>query len=150
MLEHIRTLTRWALASLMLVAGVGHFVATDDFLGQTPTWLPLREELVWVSGAIEIGFAIALVAWRSRRREVGWALAAFLVLVFPGNLHQAINGTDTFGLDTETERWVRLSFQPVLIAASLWATGTSFTRRRGPDGPPRRTRPDRSPGTASG
>jgi uncharacterized membrane protein len=150
MLEHIRTLIRWGLASFMLVAGVGHFLATDDFLGQTPTWLPLRQELVWVSGAIEIGFAIALVAWRSRRREVGWALAAFFVLVFPGNLHQAINGTDTFGLDTDTERWARLWFQPVLIVVALWATGTPFTRRRGPDGPPRRTRPDRSQGTASG
>ena len=130
MLERIRTLTRWGLAALMLVAGVGHLAATDDFLGQTPTWLPLREELVWISGAIEIGFAVALVAWRSRRREVGWALAAFYVLVFPGNVHQAVTGTDTFGLNTDAERWVRLLFQPVLIVATLWATGTPLTRRR--------------------
>ena len=130
MLERIRTLTRWGLASLMLVAGVGHMAATDELLGQTPTWLPFREELVWISGAIEIGFAVALVGWRSRRREVGWALAAFFVLVFPGNVHQAVNGTDTFGLDTDAERWVRLLFQPVLIVAALWATGTPLTRRR--------------------
>ncbi len=114
----------------MLVAGVGHLVATEDFLGQTPTWLPAREALVWISGVIEIAFAVALVAWRSRRREVGWALALFFVLVFPGNVHQAVNGTDTFGLDTDAERWVRLLFQPVLIAAALWSTGTWFTRRR--------------------
>lgn len=124
-----KTLVRWGLAVLMLVAGIGHLVATDDFLGQTPTWLPAREALVWISGVIEIAFAVALVVWRSRRREVGWALALFFVLVFPGNVHQAINGTDTFGLDTDAERWTRLLFQPVLIAAALWSTRTWFTRR---------------------
>jgi uncharacterized membrane protein len=150
MLERIRTLTRWGLAFFMAVAGVGHFAATEDFLGQTPTWLPLREELVWISGAIEIGFAVALIVWRSRRREVGWAIAAFFVLVFPGNVHQAVTGTDTFGLDTDAERWVRLLFQPVLIVAALWSTGTWVTRRRAPAEPPRRTPPDGSTGTASG
>ena len=114
----------------MLVAGIGHLVATDELLGQTPTWLPFREELVWVSGLIEIGFAVALVAWRSRRREVGWALALYYLAVFPGNVYQAVNGTTTFGLDTDAERWLRLTFQPVLIAVALWSTGTWFTRRR--------------------
>jgi uncharacterized membrane protein len=134
MRDHVRTLTRWALAVLMLVAGVGHLAATDEFLGQTPTWLPFREALVWISGPIEIALAVALVAWPGRRREVGWALATFFVLVFPGNVHQALNGTDTFGLDTDAERWVRLVFQPLLIVAALWATGTRLTRRRGPGG----------------
>lgn len=125
-------IVRWALAALMLIAGIGHLVATEDFLGQTPTWLPAREALVWISGVVEIAFAVALVTWRSRRREVGWALALFFVLVFPGNVHQAVNGTDTFGLDTDAERWVRLLFQPALIAVALWSTGTWFTRRRAP------------------
>lgn len=132
MVDEVRRLVRWGLALLLLVAGIGHFVATDDFLGQTPAWLPAREALVWISGVIEIAFGVALLGWRTRRREVGWALAAFFVLVFPGNVHQALNGTDAFGLDTDLERWVRLLFQPVLIAAALWSTGAWFTRRRAP------------------
>jgi uncharacterized membrane protein len=119
----VRTLARWALAALMLVAGVGHLVATDEFLGQTPSWLPERELIVVLSGFVEIGFALALILLRARRRQVGWALAAFFVLVFPGNLYQAIEGTSTFGLDEPVERWVRLLFQPVLILWALWCTG---------------------------
>lgn len=125
----LRDLVRWGLALLMLVAGVGHLVITDEFLGQVPAWLPLREPIVIVSGLVEIGFAVALVAARGVwRRRVGWALAAFFVAVFPGNLWQAIDGTVTFGLDTDAERWGRLLLQPVLIAAALYATG-ALTRR---------------------
>lgn len=118
-----RALARWTLAALMLVAGVGHLVATDEFLGQTPSWLPQRTLIVVVSGVVEIGFALALLLLPSRRRQVGWALAAFFVLVFPGNLFQAIEGTSTFALDEPVERWVRLLFQPVLIVWALWCTG---------------------------
>jgi uncharacterized membrane protein len=119
----MRSALRWALAALMLVAGLGHLVATDEFLGQTPTWLPQRTLIVVVSGLVEIGFALALVLLPSRRRQVGWALAVFFVLVFPGNLSQAIEGTSSFGLDTDAERWVRLLFQPVLVLWALWCTG---------------------------
>ena len=119
----MRALLRWALAGFMLVAGVGHLVATDAFLGQVPTWLPQRTLIVWVSGVVEIGFALALVLLPHRRRQVGWTLAAFFVFIFPGNLFQAIAGTDAFGLDTPTARWSRLAFQPVLIVWALWSTG---------------------------
>ena len=119
----LRAVLRWVLAAFMLVAGVGHLVATDSFLGQVPTWLPQRTPIVWVSGVVEIGFALALVLLPTRRRQVGWALAAFFVLIFPGNLYQAIAGTGAFGLDTPAARWARLAFQPVLIVWALWSTG---------------------------
>jgi len=119
----LRAVLRWVLAAFMLVAGVGHLVATDSFLGQVPTWLPQRTPIVWVSGVVEIGFALALVLLPTRRRQVGWALAAFFLLIFPGNLYQAIAGTSAFGLDTPAARWARLAFQPVLIVWALWSTG---------------------------
>jgi len=120
----VATVCRWVLAGFMLVAGVGHLIASDSFLGQVPSWLPLRTPIVLGSGVIEVGFAAGLVvASGERRRRVGWALAAFYVLVFPGNLYQAIAGTDAFGLDTSAERWGRLLFQPLLIVWALWCTG---------------------------
>ena len=107
----------------MLVAGVAHLIATDSFLGQVPSWLPWRTSIVVISGVLELAFAVALLVTRGEaRRRVGWALAAFFVLVFPGNLYQAIAGTSAFGLDTPAERWGRLLFQPVLIVWALWCT----------------------------
>jgi len=128
----LRSTLRWLLAAFMLFAGAAHLVSSDSFMGQLPSWLPLRTPIVLVSGVIEIGFGLALVlASGARRRQVGWALAVFFVLVFPGNLYQAIAGTDAFGLDTPARRWGRLIIQPLLIAWALWSTGPD-TLKTGP------------------
>lgn len=135
----IRIGLRWALAGSMLFAGLAHFAATESFLGQVPTWLPERTLIVQASGVVEVAFGLALLLARGHRRQVGWALACFFVLVFPGNLYQAVAGTDAFGLDTPGARWLRLAFQPVLILWALWATGAIPTRKgstgRRRDGP---------------
>jgi uncharacterized membrane protein len=114
---------RALLAVVLLAAGVGHFVAHESFLQQTPTWLPARSLIVWVTGVMEVALGVALLVLPRRRRQVGWAVAAFFLAVFPGNIHQALAGNDAFGLDTPTARWGRLLLQPVLIAAALWSTG---------------------------
>lgn len=122
-MDRLRTPVRWALAAFMGFAGLGHFRSTEAFLGQTPSFLPFRTEIVLVSGAVEIAFALALVAWPARRRLVGQALALFYVVIFPGNIYQAVAGTSSFGLDTPGRRIVRLFFQPVLVLVALWSTG---------------------------
>jgi uncharacterized membrane protein len=131
--DPLRALGRWGLAAFMGLAGVAHFVVTESFLGQVPSWLPARTAIVQVSGVIEIGFALALVLLRQRRRQVGWALAAFYVLILPGNLYQALAGTDAFGLDSPNARWARLAAQPVLILWALWSTG-AWPRREQREG----------------
>jgi uncharacterized membrane protein len=117
-----RHLARVLLAAFLVVAGISHFVIHDEFLAQTPTWLPARSAVIWVSGVVEIALGIALVLVRRRRRELGWLVAGFFVLVFPGNVYQAVAGTDGFGLDTPAARWTRLVFQPVLIAWAIVST----------------------------
>lgn len=84
---------------------------------------------------IEIGFALALVVARRRRRQVGQALAVLFVVVFPANLYQAIAGTSAFGLDTPALRWGRLLVQPLLIVSALWSTDEP-TGGGDPHGPP--------------
>ena len=63
-----------------------------------------------------------LLLWR-HKAKIGALLALFFVLVFPGNLNQYIYHIDAFGLTTDTQRLIRLFFQPVLIAWALWCTG---------------------------
>ena len=126
-----RTLARWALAAVMTLTGIGHFVFTDELLAQVPSWMPLGTTLVIVTGFIEIALAIALLAWRERRREVGWVLATYLVVVFVGNVTQAIEGTTLLALDTDVERWGRLALQPILVAWALWCTEAWPRRRAG-------------------
>ncbi len=115
---------RWLLAGVLMVAGVAHLVDTAEFLGQVPTWLPFRSAIVVVSGFVELALGAALLAARGDRlAQVGFVVAAFFVVVFPGNVNQLVTGSDAFGLDTDAGRTVRLLFQPVLVAWALWCTG---------------------------
>lgn len=119
----VQHLARLALAAFMLFAGLGHFRATQTFLAQVPPFLPWRELIVQVSGVMEIVLALGLLLPQPHRARAGLALAAFYILIFPGNLSQYFTHTPAFGLDSDAARAVRLLFQPVLVAWALWCTG---------------------------
>lgn len=125
-----RAVGRLGLAALLTTSGAGHLFAPETFLAQVPPVLPLREVIVYVSGVIELALAAALAVWVRRRVHVGWIVAAFFVVIFPGNVSQAITGADAFGLTSPAARWLRLAFQPVLIAWALWSTGAWRDRLR--------------------
>lgn len=132
MARHLRLVGRLLLAAALLVAGTAHLVDTREFLGQVPTFLPLREAIVIVSGVVELVLAVGLVALRQPRlATLGLVVAVFFVAVFPGNLWQAYHGSDSFGLDTERARLLRLPFQPLLVIWALWCTGAWAAWRRG-------------------
>jgi uncharacterized membrane protein len=119
------TVAQVLLGGFLLVAGVGHLtVAREAFRAQVPTWLPLDVDFVVVaSGVVEILLGLALlVLWRWRV-PVGWIVAAFFVAVFPGNISQFTTGTDSFGLNDDVSRGIRLLFQPLLVLWALWSTG---------------------------
>jgi uncharacterized membrane protein len=118
-----RHVVRLTLAGILDIAGIGHFTSTSTFRAQVPAFLPAPDVIIYVSGVIELVLATALVIARHRRSQVGLATATFFVAIFPGNLAQYFSHTPAFGLDTDTARFVRLLFQPVLVAMSLWSTG---------------------------
>ncbi|WP_158976730.1 DoxX family membrane protein [Cellulophaga sp. L1A9] len=117
---------RILLALFMIYAGYSHLTFNRvDFQAQVPDWLPISKDLVVVlSGIVEIGLGLCLLLWKKHRARVGWVLALFFVLVFPGNISQYLNGKDAFGaLNSDSARLIRLLFQPVLIAWALWSSG---------------------------
>lgn len=120
---------RLLLAGFMGFAGINHFTNTASFMAQVPPFLPAPDVIVWVSGVVELAFAIALVAGGRRIPTVGVLLAAFFVIIFPGNISQALTQTSAFGLDSDGSRYLRLLFQPVLIGWALWCTNGWRERR---------------------
>ena len=120
----IKNLIRIVLGAFMLLAGIGHLTyARETFQAQVPDWIPLSKDFVVVaSGIVEIALGLAMIFLTKQKRKVGMILAIFYVLVFPGNIAQYMEHRDGFGLDTDTKRFVRLLFQPVLIFLSLYST----------------------------
>ncbi|MGA7689785.1 MAG: hypothetical protein WCA29_11230 [Jiangellales bacterium] len=125
MTKRAQDVARWVLAAGLLWAGLSHLGwQREEFQAQVPSWLDVDKDLVVLaSGVAEITLGLALLVWRERRTAVGWATAAFFVLIFPGNIAQYVEQTDAFGLDSDQARAARLAFQPVLVAWALWCTG---------------------------
>ena len=123
---------RLFLAAVLLIAGIGHFRDTQEFTAQVPPWAPAPEFIVYASGVVEILLGLALIALPKYRVVVGWLIAGFFVIIFPGNISQFITQTDAFGLDSDTARFIRLLFQPLLVVLALWSTGawSAFRNRK--------------------
>ncbi len=124
----VQTSFRILLGLLMVLAGIGHLTfQRHEFLAQVPAWLPnnpsFMDFVVLFSGIVEITLGLAMIFLIKQKVKVGFALAIFFILIFPGNISQYTNRIDAFGLDTDQKRFIRLLFQPVLVIWALWSTG---------------------------
>ena len=119
-----RTIGRLFLGSALAFAGVAHLTfARREFRAQVPESLPLDPDTTVVaSGVVEVALGAKLLFAHRHRRLVGAVAALFFIAVFPGNVSQWMHHRDGFGLDTDMKRFVRLFFQPVLVALALWST----------------------------
>jgi uncharacterized membrane protein len=129
----IRTALRWLLGGALVAAGVGHLTTQrTEFRAQVPGRFPIDEDVVVIaSGIVEIVLGAALILLPRHRVLVGTIVAAFFVVIFPGNIAQWTEGVDAFGLDSDAKRFARLFFQPVLVVWALGATGAWSAIRAG-------------------
>ena len=131
-----RVVARWALATLLAAAGASHLLwGRRGYRIVVPDWATRllrtdKDTIVVASGVVELMLGSALVALPAERRRVGWAVAAFFVAVFPGNVHQWRTGRSAPMLRTDRARFVRLLLQPLLVGWALWSTsGTPGSSR---------------------
>ncbi|MBY0452611.1 MAG: hypothetical protein K2P92_06215 [Bdellovibrionaceae bacterium] len=131
MINKSKSFFRILLGAFLLLAGVSHLTwARTEFLAQVPSWVPLDADLVVVlSGIVEVALGAGLIFITKYRFHVGVFTAVFFVAIFPGNISQYVNHIDAFGLTTDTSRFIRLFFQPVLVAWALWSTDAWANRK---------------------
>jgi uncharacterized membrane protein len=84
---------RIAFSVMLLFTGSSHFYLTEGMVMSMPSIFPAKEALVYLTGALEIAFALAFILVRNTR-PVAWVLIAFLVAVFPANVYAALNQVD--------------------------------------------------------
>ncbi len=113
------------LGAALAYAGIKHLTSSRlEFQAQVPTILKSQADfIVLASGLVEISLGLGLITLWKFRVQIGALTAAFFTAVFWGNISQYLNHTDAFGLNSDTSRFIRLLFQPLLVLWALWSSG---------------------------
>ena len=100
--------------------GIAHFVIEDFFVSITPPWVPFPLFVVYASGVVEIGLALALIK-QAYRPYAGWCLIAVTLAVTPANIHMYLN-PEQFPDATQDAYLIRLIIQVCLLLLIWWST----------------------------
>jgi uncharacterized membrane protein len=108
------------LAGLFTVSGVVHLVKPAVYRPLMPSWVPAHDQVILGSGLAELVCAAGLLH-PAYRRPAGWASAALLLAVFPGNLKMAVDSTRTRSTRFKAIAFARLPLQAPMIRSALKA-----------------------------
>ena len=121
----LRRVPQMILGLALLFTGIGHLTTSRaEFQAQVPTILKdYADFVVLASGVVELLLGAGLILLWKFREQMGLLTALFFIAIFWGNISQYINHVDAFGLDSDRARFIRLLFQPALVAWALLSTG---------------------------
>ncbi len=119
-----KTVARYTMGILFVLASTMHFTASEAELKIIPTFLPLRREALYITGVLEFLGGVGLfVPNRKVQRASAWGLVGLLVAIFPANVYQAVAHIKLGGfMNSPLYLWGRLPFQAVFISWALWCT----------------------------
>lgn len=109
---------RIALSAMLVFTALGHFAFTKGMSLMIPGFIPFKEEIVYLTGIVEIIFAVGLF-FPNYRTLTSWLLIVFLILVLPANIYASIKHLDyqkaTFDGNGLTYLWFRVPLQLIFI-----------------------------------
>lgn len=120
-----RTVLRWLLGLLYLVAGYFHLADPGTFLKIMPGWVPFPLEVIYLTGLAEIAGAAALLQpfGPYLRKAAGIGLALYALCVWPANInHMLMDMGQEDGGWGLTYHVPRMIAQPLLIWLALWVS----------------------------
>ncbi len=109
---------RLAMSVMMLLAAAGHFMFPEGMALMIPEFIPYKAELVYITGILEILFAIGLLLPKYYT-TTGIVLIIFFILILPANIHAAMQGLDyqkaSFDGPDMRYLWFRIPLQIIFI-----------------------------------
>lgn len=109
-----------ALSFLFINIGIDHFVNPDFYRNIMPAYLPMHTEAIYISGFFEILGGVAIL-FPKLRSMAGWGLVLLLIVVFPVNIHMAVN-PNLFSDIPLSFLYIRLVLQFIIIYWTYFAT----------------------------
>ena len=108
------------LSLLFINIGIDHFVNPDFYRSIMPAYLPMHTEAIYISGFFEILGGVAIL-FPKLRSMAGWGLVLLLIVVFPVNIHMAVN-PDLFPDIPLSFLYIRLALQFIIIYWTYFTT----------------------------
>jgi uncharacterized membrane protein len=121
----MRTIKKISLVLLVIgyiAAGINHFRIPQFYINIIPGYLPCPAILNTLAGLFEITFGMMLI-FPKTRKLAAWGIVLMLIAFLPVhiamlNWHKQVGSIHV----TPVGAWIRLFFQPVLIAWAWWHT----------------------------
>lgn len=109
---------RIALSAMWVFSAIGHFAFTKGMSLMIPEFIPFKTEIIYLTGVVEILFAIGLF-FPNYRVLTAWLIIVFLILVLPNNIYASIKHLDiqkaTFDGNGLNYLWFRIPLQILFI-----------------------------------
>ena len=128
-MNYIKLTTVYALAILYVAAGITHFTNPDFFIPLVPPSLIYLEELVFISGFVEVIMGVMLF-FKSSRKLGAMITIILLLAVFPANIYLYLFDTPRDILNiSKNQALFRLPFQLPLIIIAYWHSMEKSSKR---------------------
>ena len=108
------------LTFLYISVGVKHFTNPNFFLAIMPPYIPYHNFMVYLSGALEIVFALMML-FKKTRFYGCWGIILLLIAVFTANIYLYNSEIQQTILSvTKLEALIRLPYQLPLLLFAFW------------------------------
>ena len=117
------------MSLLYIIIGINHFTNPALFTAIVPPFLIYKDEIVYLSGLIEIIMGILLLI--KKTRTIGsWGVILLLICVFPANVYLYNSEIAREALHiSKNQALIRLPFQIPLIILAYWHSKESNSKR---------------------
>ena len=115
-----KTILLYTMAIFYIANGINHFINQKYYLAIMPPYVPWHKTAVILSGVAEILLG-AMLFIPSLTRLASWGIIILLIMIFPANIHMAIN-SELYKNYHPLVLYLRLPIQFVLIAWAYWYT----------------------------
>ena len=109
---------RTALAVMLIVTGVAHFTSTDLMVEMMPEFLPLKKEIVYLTGILEL-LAVVGLLMNSLSKITAILLIIFFIAILPANIIGSMKQVNLGGMENGV--WYLLFRVPLQILFIFWA-----------------------------
>ena len=117
------------MSLLYVTVGVKHFTNTDFFVSIVPSIINWKEEILLLSGLIEVILGILLL-FNQTRKLAAWGIILLLIAVFPANIYLYLSEIPREALNiSKNQALFRMPFQIPLIIIAYWHSKETHSKR---------------------